>query len=360
MLTAMSATPEKPRTYRIVQWTTGNVGRRSVVAAIENPELEIVGCYAWGPEKVGVDVGVLSGTDPIGVLATDDKAALIALSPDCVVYNPKWPDVDDLVAILEAGINVVATAGFITGHSLGDGRRRIQEAAERGGASIFGSGMNPGLANLLGIVSAQICDRIDSISVLESVDSTGYDSADTELSVGYARRIDDPELPALVEKGTAVFGDAVWLTADALGLELDDVRCVAEFAQTTEDLDLGSWSIPAGHVAGVAATWQGLVGGKPIIELKTRWRKGRTLEPDWKIEHGYVVDIEGLPSVHTKLEIRPPKDFVAHSFQDYMVLGMVMTSLPALNAVAETVAARPGIVTYLDLPLLRPSGWVRR
>jgi 2,4-diaminopentanoate dehydrogenase len=348
------------QTYRIVQWTTGNVGRRSVLAAIDNPQLEIVGCYAWGPDKVGVDVGELAGTDPIGVIATDDKAALVALKPDCVVYNPKWPDVDDLVMLLEAGINVVATAGFITGHSLGEGRQRIQAAGERGGASIFGSGMNPGLANLLGIVSAHICDRIDHISVLESVDSTGYDSADTELSVGYARPIDDPELPAMVAKGTAVFSDAVWLTADALGLELDDVRCVAEFAQTTEDLDLGSWSIKAGHVAGVAATWQGIVSGRPVIELKTRWRKGRTLEPDWKVEHGYVVDIQGLPSVHTKLEIFPPKDFVAHSFQDYMVLGMVMTSLPALNAVAETVAAKPGIVTYLDLPLLRPSGWVPR
>ena len=52
--------------------------------------------------------------------------------------------------------------------------------------------MNPGLANLLGIVSAQVCDRIDSISVLESVDSTGYDSGDVEMSVGYARPIDDP------------------------------------------------------------------------------------------------------------------------------------------------------------------------
>jgi hypothetical protein len=345
--------------YRIVQWTTGNVGKRSVLAAIENPQLEVVGCYAWSPEKVGTDAGELAGGAPIGVAATDDKAALLALQPDCVIYNPKWPDVDDLVAILESGANVVATSGFITGHSLGEGRRRIQQACERGGSSIFGSGMNPGLANLLGIVSAQLCERIDYISVLESVDSTGYDSADTELSVGYARPIDDPELPALVAKGTAVFSDAVWLTADALGVHLDDVRCEASFAKTTEDLDLGSWSIPAGHVAGVAATWQGIVGGRPVIELKTRWRKGRTLEPDWQVEHGYVVEIQGLPSVRTKLEVFPPKDFVARSFQDFMVLGMIMTSLPALNAVAETVAAPPGIMTYLDLPLLRPSGWVR-
>ena len=32
---------------RIVQWTTGNVGRRSVIAITANPGLELVGCFAW-------------------------------------------------------------------------------------------------------------------------------------------------------------------------------------------------------------------------------------------------------------------------------------------------------------------------
>jgi hypothetical protein len=347
------------RPYRVVQWTTGNVGRRCVLATLANPQLELVGCYAWSPDKVGQDVGELAGAAPIGVAATNDKAALLGLQPDCVIYTPKWPDVDELAGILEAGVNVVATAGFITGHALGQGRQRLIAAAERGGSSIFGSGMNPGLANLLGIVSAQVCDRIDSISVLESVDSTGYDSPDTERSVGYARPIDDPELPALVRQGTAVFGDAVYLMAEALGLELDDVRCEASFAQATQDLDLGSWEIPAGCVAGISASWQGISDGRAVISLNVRWRKGQHLEPDWPIEHGYLVDIQGMPSIRTKLEIFPPRDFVASSFQDYMVLGMVITALPAMNAIPAVCQARPGIVTYLDLPLTAPRGWVR-
>ena len=345
-------------TYRVVQWTTGNVGMRSVRAVVTNPELELVGCYAWAADKVGLDVGELCGIEPLGITATNDVAALLALQPDCVVYNPKWPDIDELVRILEAGVNVVATAGFITGHALGEGRAKIEAACVRGASSIFGSGMNPGFANLLGLVSAGICDRVDSISVLESVDSTGYDSPDTEMSVGYARPIDDPELPALVEKGTAVFGDAVWMMAEALGVELDEVRCESEFAQTTEDLDLGSWMIPAGCVAGVAASWQGRRNDVTIVELRVRWRKGRTLEPDWAIEHGYVVEVKGLPCVRTKLEIFPPKDFVAKSFTDYMVLGMIMTSLPAINAIPAVCNARPGIVTYNDLPLIASRGFV--
>jgi hypothetical protein len=345
-------------TYRVVQWTTGNVGQRSVRAIVANPELELVGCYAWGADKVGRDVGELCGIEPLGITATNDVDALLALAPDCVSYNPKWPDVDELVRILEAGVDVIATAGFITGHALGEGRDRILAACEKGQSSIFGSGMNPGFANLLGLVSAGICDRVDSISVLESVDSTGYDSPDTEMSVGYARAIDDPELPSMVEKGTAVFGDAVHMMAEALGVELDEVVCESEFAQTTQDLDLGSWLIPAGCVAGVAASWKGKRAGATIIDLRVRWRKGRTLEPDWPIEHGYVVEIKGMPSVRTKLEVFPPSDFVARSFTDYMVLGMVMTALPAINAIPAVCDAKPGIVTYNDLPLVASRGFV--
>ena len=83
--------PKKPP-YRVVQWTTGNVGRSSVQAITVNPTLELVGCYAWSPEKVGRDVGELCGIDPLGVVATDDIDALLALEPDCVVYNPMWLD----------------------------------------------------------------------------------------------------------------------------------------------------------------------------------------------------------------------------------------------------------------------------
>ena len=197
------------RATRVVQWTTGNVGRRSVLAICSNPEFELIGCYAWSHDRAGRDVGEICGLDkPLGVFATNDRAALLALCPDCVVYNPKWPDFDELVAILEAGVNIVSTAGFITGDALGADRGRILEACDRGRSSIFGSGMNPGLANLLGVVSASICDRIDTITITESVDSTGYDSPETELPVGFARPLDDPGLPAMTESGTVVFGDA--------------------------------------------------------------------------------------------------------------------------------------------------------
>ena len=55
----------------------------------------------------------------------------------------------------------------------------------------------------------------------------------------------------MAANGTAVFAEAVQLVADSLGVELDEVVCEAEYAQTTEDLEMASWTIQAGHVAGV-------------------------------------------------------------------------------------------------------------
>ena len=64
----MSATTPASRPLRVIQWTTGNIGRRSLHAIIGRPDLELVGVYAHGPDKVGVDAAELSGwPEPTGV-----------------------------------------------------------------------------------------------------------------------------------------------------------------------------------------------------------------------------------------------------------------------------------------------------
>ena len=54
-------------------------------------------------------------TEPTGVLATDDIDALLALGADACCYNPLWPSIDELVALLESGVNVCSSAAWITG-----------------------------------------------------------------------------------------------------------------------------------------------------------------------------------------------------------------------------------------------------
>jgi hypothetical protein len=349
-MTARSKTP-----YRVVQWTTGNVGKSSVRALAAHPDFELVGCYAWSQDKVGRDVGELCGIESLGVTATDDVDALLRLKPDCVVYNPMWIDVDELARILSAGVNVVTSASFITGHKLGADRDRLERACQQGGSTIFGSGVSPGFAELLAIVAATACDRIDKVTISESADTTFYDSPATERPVGFGTPIDDPGLQPMAANGTAIFGEAVRLIADAIGVELDEIRCEAQYAQTTGDLDLGSWIINSGCVAGVFASWQGIVGGETVVDLNVRWRKGQTLDPDWKFDaDGWAITVDGRPTVNMKVGFLPPPDFQGETIADFMVLGHIMTAMPPINAIPAVMAAAPGIATYNDLPLTAP------
>jgi uncharacterized membrane protein YvlD (DUF360 family) len=73
-----------------------------------------------------------------------------------------------------------------------------------------------------------------------------------------------------------------------------------------------------------------------------------------------VIQIDGLPTVRVKVDYLPPPDFEATTFADFMVLGMIMTAMPAINAIPLVVDAPPGIKTYVDLPLPLPRGWVPR
>jgi hypothetical protein len=58
--------------------------------------------------------------------------------------------------------------------------------------------------------------------------------------------------------------------------------------------------------------------------------------------------------VRTKLEVFPPRGFQAKTFEDFMVLGMIMTAMPVIDAIPRVCAAPPGIVTYTDVPLPLP------
>jgi 2,4-diaminopentanoate dehydrogenase len=344
-------------TYRVVQWTTGNVGRKSVHAIAANADLELVGCYAFSPDKVGADVGELCGIEPLGVPATDDVDKLLALVPDCVVYNPMFADTEELIRILGAGINVVTTSEFINGRNLGADRQRIVDACEAGGSTIFGSGINPGFIQLFAVVTAGLSDRVDRICIVESFDTTIYNSPATEIPMGFGYPIDHPELPAITEKGSGIFREAVQLVADALGAELDDIRCEASYAQTTEDLRLpGDWTISAGCVAGIDVRWTGILGGREVVEVRGVWTKGQTLEPVWTTDFGYTITVEGRPTIKSTLSFQPPPDFVADTLDDFIMLGLTITAMPAITAIPAVVAAPPGIATYNDLPLLLPRG----
>jgi 2,4-diaminopentanoate dehydrogenase len=341
-------------THRVVQWTTGNVARETVRAVLARPDLELVGAYAFSPEKVGRDVADLCGLDrPTGVTATDDVDHLLGLRPDCVVYTPLHFDVPAVSRLLAAGVNVVTTSEFLTGRSLAAGdRSALEQAAAAGGATLFGSGMNPGFAQLLAAVAAGISRDVRRVAMTESVDVSQFAGDANMDPLGWGRPLGDPGHAEAVEAATVVFADGVDVLAILLGVGDGQVepRCTVAFAAATKDLDLPGRHIPEGHVAGLDVRWEGLLEGYPVIELHQRWVMGRTIEPAWPVEHAYVVEVDGDPQVRLRLELWPDQDVATLTPGDIHAIGMRITGLPVVNAIPAVCAALPGIRTYADLP----------
>ena len=94
--------------YRVAVWATGGIGSIAIRAIQRRPDIELIGVWVHSQEKVGKDAGELADGDPIGLAATNDADALIALRPDCVIYAASGPERDalaipDYVKLLEAG-----------------------------------------------------------------------------------------------------------------------------------------------------------------------------------------------------------------------------------------------------------------
>ena len=100
---------------RVVAWSTGTVGRHAIAGIDRHPGLELVGVWVSNPDKAGKDAGVLADLGrELGVLATTDRDALIALKPDAIVHTAMADDrvfecIEDLFGFVEAGINVVSS-----------------------------------------------------------------------------------------------------------------------------------------------------------------------------------------------------------------------------------------------------------
>lgn len=345
----------RPEPVRVAVWTTGNVIRQAVRAIERRTDLHLVAGFTRTADKVGRDLGDLCGLGrDLGVAMTDDLATLLAALPDAIVYAPLHFDVDDAAALLRAGVDVVTSAELMTGTNLGEpDRARLLEAATAGGATLFGSGMNPGYAQLLAAVGTGITSGVERVRVSESVDVSQFVSDANFEAVGWGRPRHDPGHADDIRAGMQVFSEAVEVLAELLQTPLDEIRCDVQLAHATEDVEVPGLLIRADHVAGMDVSWVGVVAGRDAIEVRQRWLATEHLDTGWTAEHGYIVEVSGDPNVRLRLDIWPTDDDLAHLDKSTMhAIGMRITAVPVVNAIPAVRRAAPGIATYADLPVV--------
>jgi len=338
---------------RVVQWTTGIVGKTSLRSILAHPALELVGVFCFGKDKVGVDAGILANVESVGILATDSIESIIDLRPDCVVYMPQWLDVEHIERLLEAGINIVTTARIVTGnHYENDIGPRIERAAKKGGATFYGTGMNPGFIPTIALVSTAVCGNVKKVSILESTDCVMYEGVGTWEAYGFGKPLNHAKLKQDLWDAEPDYRELLEVIANALNVQLDDMTLDVEYALADADRDLGYMKIAKGTVAAMDATWRGLVGGKTFVEVRNVWKLGgiygHTETPNWDVLYGYKLAVEGDMNVNIDC-IFLPEDV------EKIDIG-IPTAMPAVNSILQVCAAQPGIATVKDLALITGRG----
>ena len=356
-------------TLRVVAWSTGTVGRHAIAGIDARPELELVGLWVSNPDKVGRDAGELAGLGrDLGVAATSDKEALLALEPDCIVHTAMTDDrifeaIDDLVMFLEHGVNVVSSGPVVLQYPHGilpaDMVSRIHEAGVAGGASLHVNGIDPGFANdVLPLALTSVCQRIDEVRCYEIADySTYYQPVVMREIFGFGKPMD--EVPMLFQPGilSLAWGSVVRQIAAALEVTLDEPLVErVERVPAERDIETASVTIEKGTMGAVRFEVVGQVDGVPRVVLEHVTRTSPEQMPAWPQpsdgEGCYRVKITGEP--HLVL------DLVHHGENgDHNVSGMITTAMRLVNSVEAVVAAAPGLVTAADLPLVTGRGLVR-
>ena len=347
-------------THRVAVWATGWIGTIAIRAIHRRPDLELVGVWVHTLAKEGRDAGELAGIDPVGVHATNDFDAVLAARPDCVVYAASGPELDaaavrDYLRLLDAGVNVVTVTSWSLVYPPAfepTGLAALRDAAARGGASLYASGIEPGFAaDQLPLLLTTMSNTITSI---RSSELFLYDRYPVEFILrdvmGFGRPLDETPMLGLDGAQTATWGPSIRLVAAGLGLELDGIREYFDREPTDRTLDVACGTIEAGTCGAVRTQTVGVVDGRERIVIEHVNRMAPDLAPDWPIgdrDGTYRVVIEGDPDIECTMTVGEPAAATAGA--------MVATAMRVVNAVPYVVAAPPGLVSSLDLPLTLPQ-----
>jgi 4-hydroxy-tetrahydrodipicolinate reductase len=351
-----------PPPYDVIQWGTGNVGTHALRTIVERPDFKLAGVRVYNPDKVGMDAGDLLGVGPTGVRATDDVEVILALDADCVCYSPLGGTLegghnalDDICRLLASGKNVVSSAvedlayvapDFQLPGAGPDAYDRLTQACADGKSSFFHVGINPGFAmDLWPMQLTRLCRRIDSLHVSEVVDMSRYTSIHmVRDALGFGKPVDAPSVvdAHLSKVYQSPFYLSMRMLADALNVQLDEVRYHREAAVTERDIAIAAGTIEAGTVAAMKLHFDGILYGRTVIAFELIWRVSDEVAPQWLTgDSRWVLHIDGDPTVDSEIVLATRED-------SGRAVSLAVATL-LLNAVPTVCRAQPGLINNLTL-----------
>ena len=340
--------------HNVIQWATGTVGIHAVPALAAHPDLNLVGLWVHSDSKAGRDAGEICGIEPLGVIASNDAEALLDLDADCICYmanSDLRPDgvIDEICTMLAAGFNVVNTSyvPLLYPTAAGPGvHERLETACREGGSSFYTSGIDPGFGNVgLAVHALAMCKEVQTVRMMEIVNYATWDNPFTMFEImGFGKTTPTESLLLSPGSTALAWGPVVQLVAKALDVELGSITEWHELIYAEEPFEIASGRIEAGTISGMHFEIRGMVGeeARIIVEHVTRLRDEDA--PNWPQGGGYRIEIEGEPCVRVEFEVS------SHN-GDHNHAGCLATAMHVINAIPHVIAAEPGVLTYLDVPV---------
>lgn len=335
---------------RVIQWATGSLGRTAMRMVVDRPELELVGALVYSEKKVGVDLGEMIHRPSLGVAATRDRDKIFALDADVVIHMPRITLpydalVPDVVRLLESGKNVISTAGFHWPQAHGDAYAdRLRDAAIKGGVTLAGVGVNPGLvAERLLLSATAMSVEIDELRLFETVDASAMASGAFVfdlMGLGSDPDIRDIRDGPLAKLYGALFSEVLYFCAHHLGSRISSIEPHHELTLAPHDITLIPGTIAKGTVAATEWNWRAMLENGTVLILSIIWTADPSLHDSDKQGH-WTLKVVGRPNITMTLDIseadptKPPSRALTDA-----------VCAVAINAIPAVCAAPPGLFAF--------------
>jgi 2,4-diaminopentanoate dehydrogenase len=327
------------RTLNVALYGLGPIGQSIAKMLLATDGVRIVGAADVSASKSGQDVGTVLGLPKKLRVKVEPEALRLAkkLKADVAVVctTSSVKDVKELLAtLIKKKVNVISTCeqlSFPTPATQGI-FRELDKLARTKKVSVLGTGVNPGYAmDALAVALTAPCTKVDRVSVTRVVDaSTRRMSLQRKVGAG----LNQHQFRRAVAEGHVQhvgLSQSVYMIAAALGWKLDKVEEAIDAAIAPRDLDTEHLRIPAGATAGIKQHARGYRDGQTVINLDLQMYVGAESPRDHVL-------VEGSPSINMTIAGG--------------IAGDVATAALVINSVPALLAARPGVLTMLDLPLV--------
>jgi 4-hydroxy-tetrahydrodipicolinate reductase len=327
---------------RVVSYGLGVMGQGVAKALLQKQGFVLAGAVDVNPRLQGRDLGeVLGLPEQLGIAVDADAAAVFRRAQADVAVHATGSDLrvvePQLAACAAAGLDVVSTCEELSypwkRHP--EVSKRLDEAARKGGASLVGTGINPGyLMDALPLVLTSPCLEVESVRVVRMMNSARrripfQEKVGTGLTPAeFRKKIDTKAIT-----GHVGLCESIHLIAQGLGWSLDRVEEAPPEAVLAErETPSGLGPVAAGNVIGLKSVAHGHRGRAAAVSLEFVAHAGVAEEYD-------EVTVKGRPEIRQRI--------LGGVHGDTGTIAMVINTIPRI------IPAAPGLRTVLDLPLPR-------